>query len=100
MINYHENYAADIRDFFESKFHCKDNGLGGLVRAGNFEFNPVMTSIMLLCRFIVGNDEESEMFKKLETFMLKYSKLIDKSMSDLGEDKVKELINDIKTTLS
>lgn len=55
---------------------------------------------MLLCRFIVGNDEESEMFKKLETFMLKYSKLIDKSMSDLGEDKVKELINDIKTTLS
>lgn len=100
MINYHGNYASILESSFGSVFQCGMNGVGGLVRAGNFEFRPVMTSVMLLCKLIVGASEDSKIFINLESFMLKYSKLMDKSMSDLGEDKVKELINDIETILS
>lgn len=99
MVNYHNTYALPLEVLFRGVFHCDMNGVGGLVRAGNFEYRPISTSMMLLCKHIVGSNEDSELFDKLEVFMFKYGEFMEKSMSELGEEKVKELIIDIRNII-
>ncbi|MFQ6792900.1 MAG: hypothetical protein ACLRT4_08970 [Thomasclavelia sp.] len=99
ILNYHGNYAVPLENIFRKEFQCDRMGVGGLVNADEFEKTPLTISTMLLCRLIVCSNPESEKIQKLKMFIIKYSNSMNKSMRELGEDVVKEIIEDIKNIL-
>lgn len=93
------NYAFQIRVTLKSVFNCDDFGLGLIADTKFIEKNPFIPMTMILGNFYNKMDDNSKM--KIDDFIERYNWLMGKSIEEIGEEKIKEIIkyfNEITAT--
>lgn len=94
-----DDYAFQIRITLKSIFNCDDFGLGLIADTEFIENSPFIPMIMVLGNFYNKMDENSKM--QIDDFIERYNWLMGKSIEEIGEEKIKEIIkyfNEIAAT--
>lgn len=93
------NYAFQIETTIRAIFNCKKFGLGVIAEKDFIEKNPFIPIVMVLGNFYNKMDDNSK--GKIDDYIETYHWLMDKSIEEIGEERIKNIIkefNDIVST--
>lgn len=94
------NYALALENYFRRKFHYEERGgMGGLIDADHLEYEPVITSVMLLSSLFVGKNIDDPEYDKIKKFILKYSPIMNKKMHEMTNIELESFVKDVKSVL-
>lgn len=85
-------YAFQIEVTVKSIFKCKKYELGGIADANFIEKSPFIAIAIVLGNFY--NKVDGSFKEKIDEFLNKYYLEMGKSISEIGEEKIKNIIKD------
>ncbi len=91
MFNPHD-YAYQIQVTTKSIFKAGSFGLGLIADSDFIEKNPFIPISLVLGNFYNALDQTSKV--KIDDFIERYYWLMDKSIEELGESKIKEIVEE------
>lgn len=97
MFNPH-NYAFQIEVTVKSVFNCGKYGLVCISNANFIEKQPFVSMAFVLGNFY--NKVDSSYKVEIDEFFQKYCLEMDKSISEIGEEKIKKIIEDFNSIVS
>lgn len=86
------NYAFQISTTIKAIFNCGEFGLGVIGQTDFIEKSPFIPIIMVLGNFYNKMDDNSKV--KIDDFIERYHWLMEKSMQEIGEDKIKTIVKE------
>ena len=86
------DYAFQIKTTTRAMFNCEDFGLGLISDTEFIEDNPFIPMIMVLGNFYNKMDGNSKI--KIDDFIERYNWLMGKSIEEIGETKIEEIIRE------
>ncbi|HHV38553.1 MAG TPA: hypothetical protein GXX70_03545 [Tepidimicrobium sp.] len=92
------DYAFQIEVTVKAMFNCKRYDIGGIADAGFIEREPFIAIALVLGNFY--NKVDSSYKEKIDDFLGKYYLEMGKSISETGEEKIKDIIKDFNGIVS
>lgn len=92
------DYAFQIEVTVKSVFNCDKYELGGIVDANFIEKDPFIAITFVLGNFY--NKVDRSFKEKIDEFLNVYYLEMGKSISEIGEEKIKKLVNDFNNIVS
>lgn len=92
------NYAFQIETTIKAIFNCGKFGLGVIADSDFIEKQPFIPMTMVLGNFYNKLDGQSKV--KIDDFIERYHWLMDKSIEEIGEEKIKEIIGEFNTIVA
>ena len=92
------DYAFQIEVTVRAIFNCNRYGIGGIADADFIERQPFIAIVMVLGNFY--NKIDISYKDKLDNFFQKYYSEIGKSISEIGEKEIKNIIKDFNYIVS
>ena len=93
-----KDYAFQIKVTLDSIFKRKEHELGGLSQIYHIEKQPFIAIVMILGNFYNKADDSFKM--KIDEFLEIYSLEMGKSIEEIGEEKIKSIMDDFKKIVS
>ncbi len=92
------DYAFQIEVTVKAVFKCDKYGIGGIADANFIEKQPFIAMALVLGNFY--NKVDISFKYKIDDFFGKYYLEMGKSISEIGEEKIKEIIKDFNSIVS
>jgi len=92
------DYAFQIEVTIKSIFNCSKYDIGGIADANFIEKQPFTAIALVLGNFY--NRIDTSYKEKIDDFLGKYYLEMGKSMLEIGEEKVKEIVEDFNNIVS
>lgn len=92
------DYAFQIEVTVKAMFNCDRYGVGGIADANFIEKDPYIAIALVLGNFY--NKIDISYKQKIDDFFGKYYSEMGKSISEIGEEKIKEIIKDFNSIVS
>ena len=86
------NYAFQIEVTVHSVFKNEKHGIGGIADANFIESNPFVAIALVLGNFY--NKVHISFKERIDSFFAKYYTEMGKSISEMGEETIKEIVKD------
>lgn len=93
-----QNYAFQIEVTVKSVFNCNKYELGGIADANFIEKDPFIAIAFVLGNFY--NKVNTSFKEKIDEFLNVYYLEMGKSISEIGEEKIKKLVADFNEIVS
>ncbi|MBZ2174830.1 hypothetical protein K8M07_06160 [Schnuerera sp. xch1] len=93
-----QNYAFQIEVTVKSVFNCNKYELGGITDANFIEKDPFIAIAFVLGNFY--NKVNTSFKEKIDEFLNVYYLEMGKSISEIGEEKIKKLVADFNEIVS
>lgn len=92
------NYAFQIEVTVRAMFKSCRGGIGGIADADFIENNPFIAIILVLGNFYnkIDNNSKNKMNKFIQTYYCEMGK----SIKEIGEEKIKEIIKEFNNIVS
>lgn len=97
MFKTHD-YAFQIEVTIKAIFNCDKYDIGGIADANFIERQPFIAIALVLGNFY--NKIDISYKEKIDDFFGKYYSEMGKSISEIGEEKIKEIIKDFNSIVS
>ncbi|NLV75402.1 MAG: hypothetical protein GX023_00150 [Tissierellia bacterium] len=97
MFKTHD-YAFQIEVTIKAIFNCDKYDIGGIADANFIERQPFIAIALVLGNFY--NKIDISYKEKIDDFFGKYYSEMGKSISEIGEDKIKEIVKDFNSIVS
>ncbi len=97
MFKTHD-YAFQIEVTIKAIFNCDKYDIGGIADANFIERQPFIAIALVLGNFY--NKIDISYKEKIDDFFGKYYSEMGKSISEIGEDKIKEILKDFNSIVS
>lgn len=92
------DYAFQIEVTVKAMFNCDRYGIGGIADANFIERQPFVAIALVLGNFY--NKVGTSYKEKIDDFFGKYYLEMGKSIPEIGEEKIKDIIKDFNSIVS
>ena len=92
------DYAFQIEVTVKAMFNCDRYGIGGIADANFIERQPFVAIALVLGNFY--NKVDISYKEKIDDFLGKYYLEMGKSISEIGEEKIEDIIKDFNSIVS
>ncbi|HAE92594.1 MAG TPA: hypothetical protein DCG60_08145 [Tissierella sp.] len=93
-----DDYAFQIEVTVSAIFNCKKYELGGIADANFIEKDPFIAIAIVLGNFY--NKVDGNFKERIDEFLNKYYLEMGKSISEIGEEKIKNIIKDFNNIIA